>query len=153
MARKRQARRCSARRTDGQPCRAYAVLGGEMCAAHGGSAPQVRDSALTRYWSGRLRYAYDTAYRRWRREVFDWQVQRVLAAAGILGICPSAVTGFQLGWLAADGQIASEATMPKIRVDRRYGPRTRAQLAARAARQAARKAGERPRPSDRSPSG
>ena len=139
MARKRQARRCSARRTDGQPCWAYAITGGEVCSAHGGSAPAVRAAALLRYWSGRTGYAYDMAYKRWRREVFDWQVQRLLAAGSVLGVSPAEVSKAELGWLAAEGQIASAAAMPKIRVDRRYGPRTRAQLATRRARQAARK--------------
>ena len=33
----RQARRCSARRTNGQPCKAWAISGGEVCVAHGGA--------------------------------------------------------------------------------------------------------------------
>jgi hypothetical protein len=142
VARNRQALRCSARRTDGQPCGAYAITGGTVCAAHGGSAPAVRASAELRYWSARTGYAFDTAYKRWRGEVRDWQVQRVLAAAWILGVSPVGVTEFELGWLAGDGRIPGEDTMPAIRVDRRYGPRTRTQLATRAARQAARKAAD-----------
>jgi hypothetical protein len=140
VARNRQALRCSARRTDGQPCGAYAITGGTVCAAHGGSAPAVRASAQLRYWSARTGYAFDTAYKRWRGEVREWQVPRVLAAAGVLGISPAEVTEFELGYLAVDGRIPGEDTMPAVRVDRRYGPRTRAQLATRAARQAARKA-------------
>lgn len=141
MTRKRQRRRCRARRTDGQPCGAYAVLGAPVCSAHGGSAPKVRVSGLARYWEVRTGKAYDRAYARWRREAEDWQVRRFLAAASILGVSPADVTPGDLLYLAIEGQIASEDTMPRIRVDRRYGPRTPAQLATRAARQAARKAG------------
>lgn len=142
MARKRQGRRCKARRSDGQPCRAYAVLGAEVCAVHGGRAPRVRVNGLTRYWKGRVGYGYDMAYARWRKEVTDWQVRRILGAASILGISPADVTPGDLLWLVIDGQLPGEATAPRIRVDRRYGPRNRSQLAARAARQAARKAAE-----------
>jgi len=80
VARKRQARRCRAHRSDGRPCKAYAIL----------------------------------------------------------GVSPEHVTPGDLLWLAVDDQIPREDAMPKIRVDRRPGPRTRAQLATRAARQAAR---------------
>jgi hypothetical protein len=63
-----------------------------------------------------------------------------MAACRILGADPANVTEGDLLWLAIDGQIPSETTMPKLHVDRRYGPRTRAQLATRAARQAERRA-------------
>ena len=141
MARKRQARRCKARRTDGRSCNAYAILGGEVCAAHGGSAPAVRASALFRYWQARTGYAYDQAYARWRREAEDWQARRFIAAAGILGVSIEDVTPGDLLYLAIEGQIPGEAAMPQIRVDARYGPRKPSQLATRAARKAERKAG------------
>jgi hypothetical protein len=140
VARKRQARRCHARRSDKEPCKAYAILGGTVCAAHGGNARRVRHAAAFHYWHARLGYAYDVAYKRWRREAENWQVRRILAAASILGISPERVTPGDLLWLGVEGRIPGEDTMPQIRVDRRYGPRTRAQLATRAARQAARKA-------------
>lgn len=41
MARERQGRRCAGRRTNGEPCGAYAINGGTVCYAHGGRAPQV----------------------------------------------------------------------------------------------------------------
>lgn len=40
--------RCSAHRTDGAPCAAYAMHGTTVCAAHGGRAPQVRAAAQRR---------------------------------------------------------------------------------------------------------
>lgn len=39
---------CSARRSNGEPCRKPAIKGGAVCATHGGSAPQVRDAAKRR---------------------------------------------------------------------------------------------------------
>lgn len=48
MARVRPAVHCSATRTNGQPCGAYAIVGGRVCRAHGGAAPQVRDVANRR---------------------------------------------------------------------------------------------------------
>jgi hypothetical protein len=46
--------RCTAHRTDGAPCRAWAIRGGRVCAAHGGRAPQVRDAARRRLESAAL---------------------------------------------------------------------------------------------------
>ena len=45
MGRIRQAVKCSGRRTDGKPCKAWAINGGTVCAAHGGRAPQVKARA------------------------------------------------------------------------------------------------------------
>lgn len=137
MARRRQARRCGASRSDGSACRAWAILGGAVCAAHGGSAPQVRAQATLRHWETVLDAAYARAYATWRRELAEWQARRLAAASLILGVAPAEVTEGELLWLAAGGQIPGEDAVPRIRVDRRYGPRMPAQLATRAARQAA----------------
>jgi hypothetical protein len=49
MARKRQAKHCTAHRsTDGEPCEGWAVQGTNVCAAHGGKAPQVQAAAQER---------------------------------------------------------------------------------------------------------
>jgi hypothetical protein len=45
MGRTRQALKCSGHRTDGQPCQAYAINGGKVCAVYGGRAPQVKAAA------------------------------------------------------------------------------------------------------------
>jgi hypothetical protein len=39
---------CSAHRTNGDPCRAHAILGGAVCIVHGGAAPQTRAKAAER---------------------------------------------------------------------------------------------------------
>jgi hypothetical protein len=48
VARKRQARKCTAHCTDGRPCSSYAVTGAVVCAAHGGQAGQVKRAAARR---------------------------------------------------------------------------------------------------------
>lgn len=48
MARRRQARKCSAKRTDGEPCESFAVTGAHVCRSHGGSAGQVLRKAAQR---------------------------------------------------------------------------------------------------------
>ncbi len=40
--------KCTAKRSDGQPCKANAIKGGNVCRVHGGSAPQVRAKAQQR---------------------------------------------------------------------------------------------------------
>lgn len=42
------AQKCTAHRTDGQPCNAWAITGGNVCVYHGGKAPQVRAAARRR---------------------------------------------------------------------------------------------------------
>lgn len=42
------AQRCTAHRTNGEPCRAWAVRGATVCVTHGGAAPAVRAAAARR---------------------------------------------------------------------------------------------------------
>ena len=46
--------RCTAHRSDGGECQAWAIHGGRVCAAHGGRAPQVRAAARRRLESAAL---------------------------------------------------------------------------------------------------
>jgi hypothetical protein len=39
---------CQAHTSSGRPCKKYAIVGGFVCATHGGSAPQVRAAANRR---------------------------------------------------------------------------------------------------------
>lgn len=41
-------RRCKARRSDGEPCKAWAIRGTSVCRVHGGSAPHVRAAGRRR---------------------------------------------------------------------------------------------------------
>lgn len=53
MSRVRPAVRCRARRTNGEPCANYAMMGATVCHAHGGRAPQVRAKAVERVTEAR----------------------------------------------------------------------------------------------------
>lgn len=73
MARVRQARPCRARRRDGQPCRCYAINGGFVCRAHGGTLPVVQRKARERLFEADVARTFDAwlrspAY----REYQDW---------------------------------------------------------------------------------
>ena len=59
MARKRQARKCSAHCSDGRECPNYAVNGGTVCTIHGGRAPQVRKAAEKRVAEGQVAAVYN----------------------------------------------------------------------------------------------
>lgn len=121
MARVRQARRCSARRTNGEPCRAFAIVGGTVCRAHGGAAPQVRRAAWATEYERRLRQEFDAEYGRWLREWRLWQVRRILAVSELTGIPPEKVTAFDIGWCRGlYGAPAGEETAPTMRRDRRF---------------------------------
>jgi hypothetical protein len=50
MPRRPWGERCTAHRTNGTPCGAWAIRGGFVCRMHGGSAPQVRAAAHRRLW-------------------------------------------------------------------------------------------------------
>lgn len=92
MPRKRQARRCSARRTrDGKWCRNFAMVGGRVCHAHGGRARQVRAKAAQRREMEGIEAAMLRAEARHRRLMLDWMTRRVVYAARVLDRDPSAV--------------------------------------------------------------
>jgi hypothetical protein len=96
--------------------------------------------AMIRRIEGPLWRAVDYGLDRQRREIVDWQVRRILGAASLLGISPEQVTSYDVLVCVLDGTVPGEDSMPALRVDRRYGPRSPRQLATRAARQAQRKA-------------
>jgi hypothetical protein len=53
MPRIRWGERCTAHRSDGTPCGAWAIRGGYVCRMHGGAAPQVRSAAHMRLFEER----------------------------------------------------------------------------------------------------
>lgn len=92
--------------------------------AHGGGAPQVRHEARVRRFEESVRKAFDLAYARWLEECREWQVQRIVTTSMLLGIPPAEVTAIDFVLCRMEhGVPEGEDTRPKIRVDRRYGPR------------------------------
>ncbi len=73
-------RKCTAHRSNGQPCSAYAIRGGTVCSVHGGRAPQVKRKAAER-----LRALVDPAINALEQIVNDPDhAQRLAAAREIL---------------------------------------------------------------------
>ena len=104
MARvRRQARRCSARRSsDGQPCRAFAIIGGTVCSAHGGSAPAVRWAAFWRVEEQRMRAFVYRGVEWQRRRQVKVEAKRLLEAADVLGISiDEAAAWWPTAWVVA----------------------------------------------------
>jgi hypothetical protein len=92
--------------------------------AHGGAAPQVRQEARVRRFEESVRRAFDLAYARWLRECREWQVRRIVTTSMLLDIPPAEVTVIDMVLCRMEhGVPGGEDTMPRIRVDRRYGPR------------------------------
>lgn len=50
---RRWATRCTAHRTNGEPCRAWSIRGGYVCRSHGGSTKRVRAAAELRWAEAR----------------------------------------------------------------------------------------------------
>lgn len=124
MARVRWARKCGARRSDGQPCGNFAVSGGRVCRVHGGAARQVRRAAQRRLLEASAYRALDAAMQRLRRERADWAAAQILAASDVLGVAVEELVRSDI-WSAAaiSDHPALHAPEPRLRLDRRFGPR------------------------------
>jgi len=85
--------RCTAHRSDGAPCRAWAIRGGRVCSVHGGRAPQVREAARRRLESAALTsYLYrrclplaDASPAAWAASVLGGDMERMAWADLVLG--------------------------------------------------------------------
>jgi hypothetical protein len=97
VARVRQGLKCSASRTDGKPCHAWAIVGGDVCRAHGGSAPHVRDAAQTRVIQRRIERAVDAAWDRYVAEWRAWQADRIIVTAEFFGLTVESVQPAHIG--------------------------------------------------------
>ena len=119
MARVRQARRCRARSSrTGLPCKAWAIVGGEVCRAHGGGITRVRVAAAQRRERELVERAVWRAEQRHARELDAWVGERVETTAELLGKPPESVTFEDL---RRCGQLYDPP--PRPRLDLRFGPR------------------------------
>ena len=129
MARVRQALHCRAHRTNGEPCHGWAIVGGTVCRAHGGAARQVRYAAYVNETERRILREFNLMYERWLRELREWQVQRILTTACLLGMDPLKVTTMDIVLCHVQyGRPPLEDQAPKMGRDRRFkvpGPPTR----------------------------
>jgi len=124
----RPAQRCTAHRTDGQPCRAYSIHGGRVCAAHGGRAPRVKDAAQRRWMDAMLGREFERAMGRHEKRVAAWQQQRVEATAELMGVAPEQVSPALIGVCSVlcDRPDLVEAPAARLELDGRSVPRLRA---------------------------
>jgi|SRR5690606_17209475 len=76
---------CSARRTNGQPCRAWAVTGGKVCVTHGGAARQVRFAGKVEFVEQDYRRQFDASVEMWRNRLVKWWARRVVFLAEVTG--------------------------------------------------------------------
>lgn len=135
MSRVRQAHRCHARRSDGEPCRGWAVLGADVCRAHGGAAGQVREAAQRRVTEDQARRAMNASIERHAREYREWQARRIATASELLGMPTEDFIGPDgrviealLSWCHLQhGRPAGLETAPKPRLDRRFAATRQAQ--------------------------
>lgn len=73
--------RCTARKQNGEPCKAMAARGANVCRVHGGSAPQVKAAAQRR-----IQNALDAAAKRLLGFAFDDDVAESIALQAVNGI-------------------------------------------------------------------
>jgi hypothetical protein len=121
VARVRQARKCRANRTDGEPCGGWAIVGGFVCRAHGGTAPQVLHAAYVAQVEAALRRQFAAESARWRREWAAWQAHRVVTVQELTGVPWRKVTTMDIVLCHVEhGRPGLDDTAPKIRRDRRF---------------------------------
>jgi len=79
---KRQGRRCSSTKTNGEPCTKYAMNGATVCDTHGGKAPQVRAKAAERLVESHARSLVETYGRKIETTAVEALLDEVQWTAG-----------------------------------------------------------------------
>jgi hypothetical protein len=125
MARIRPARRCRARsKRTGQPCRAFAITGGNVCRPHGGATSRVRVAAAQRREREQLERAMLVAEQRHTREVEAWIAERIEVTAELLDLPAEDVTPEDMRRCSLlYGRPDPFDQPPRPRLDLRFGPR------------------------------
>lgn len=120
MARVRQALRCHAHRSDGEPCGNYAIVGGTVCRMHGGAAAHVRAAADRRMVDRRFAAMMAAQMHRYTERRRRWLEQAVMVAAEVFEIEPEQVTDYDLTLARVAVRLPAP---PEPTIDARYGPR------------------------------
>lgn len=134
MSKQRWARRCSAHRTNGEPCQAWAIAGGRVCIAHGGVTRRARQAADVRLIEASMTRQMALAEQRLREPHADWWTGRVMFAAEVLERDPAEVIAEfkHRGWLI-DMVVGPHRwplglrseDEPQLHFDRRFGRQLR----------------------------
>jgi hypothetical protein len=112
----------SALRSDKQPCQAFAIVGGRVCRAHGGSAPQVRQAARLRAAEAPLWRGFQRDWSRYEAAVREWQIDRIVTVAELTGKRPCDIDSIDIV-LCAREHGRPVTPRPEFRTDRRVGRR------------------------------
>jgi hypothetical protein len=94
----RQARPCSASRTDGEPCQGYAMEGQAVCDTHGGLAQKARRRATAAELEAASRALLVDAYARWQQRLAEWKARELVVAARILAVPVSQAHEGHVAW-------------------------------------------------------
>lgn len=78
-------RHCTARKSNGDPCKRWAVKGATVCPSHGGRAPQVKAAAERRLADERARLAATTLGLPRDIDPYQALLEEVHRAAGVVG--------------------------------------------------------------------
>jgi hypothetical protein len=122
VARVRHARRCRAHRKNGEPCKAFAIVGGFVCRMHGGATRQARYRAVYREAEASCLREFEAARARWREDMVRWQAGCIIVTAKVMGIPVERVTRGDV-FVCRVVHGVPDAPQPVMRRDRRYGRR------------------------------
>lgn len=96
-------RRCTARKSNGDPCGRWAIAGGTVCPSHGGFAPQVRAAAARRLRAEQLDADLDALLAELESSAADRSPVDVLLDAVHRAAAMVQVLGALVGRLRPDG--------------------------------------------------
>lgn len=101
---------CRSLRTDGEPCERWAIAGGTVCPAHGGSAPQVKAAARRRLQATHLEGSIGAMLAELEADALDVSPVAVLLEQVARTHAMVQVLGAMVGELEPSGQARHDVT-------------------------------------------